>query len=404
VTGAGHGLSLQTPGTASFTTASGIDGLTFGGGTLDSTGTVTANTYAIQGGTVAAALGTGTLDVQGNTTLTGTSAAAAVNVTAGTLTLGSGANRLTSATTVAVNNGATLDTGSASQQIGATGNLAALTNNGTLVVPAGISVGSINSPGVLQTGAGATLAATGDITATNAGNTFGDATGFTLGGTLNAGGDFAGAVLVDGTSKNVTINDSSASTLTVARMQVDPTAAVDVETINDLVIDAAQLSPVKLLVAKAPQGSVLFQNSSTVRNGAPGVLATQAIDVTISTSGQLNTQADPLYINPLTPSLLVTGDRFVPQNVWIAGNTSAYSPQATTNFLSTSAVSAIHAETARFLRMMQRADAGLLGVENLVLFGNLSLDAVVAPLSFQSLLIRQPRCLEEQRKGEASCQ
>ena len=58
----------------------------------------------------------------------------------------------------------------------------------------------------------------------------------------------------------------------------------------------------------------------------------------------------------------------------------------------------------RFLRTQQRADAGLLGLENLVLFGGLSLDAVVAPLSFPSLLIREPRCLEEQRKGDVNCQ
>jgi hypothetical protein len=45
----------------------------------------------------------------------------------------------------------------------------------------------------------------------------------------------------------------------------------------------------------------------------------------------------------------------------------------------------------------------VLPVENLVLFGGATVDTVVAPLSFPSLLIRLPDCLEAQRNGEGKC-
>ena len=102
--------------------------------------------------------------------------------------------------------------------------------------------------------------------------------------------------------------------------------------------------------------------------------------------------------------VLTTGVNGAAKNYWIAGNVGTDVVTATILNFSVSAVSAIYAETARFLRTQQRADAGLLGLENLVMFGNLPLDAVVAPLSFPSLLIREPRCLDEQRKSTPNCQ
>jgi hypothetical protein len=111
-----------------------------------------------------------------------------------------------------------------------------------------------------------------------------------------------------------------------------------------------------------------------------------------------------MFIHPRTPSIVITGVNPTVKNYWIAGNVGTDVVTAKILGFSVSAVSAMHAETAQFLRTQQRADAGLLGLENLVLFGNLSLDAVIAPLSFPSLLIREPRCLEEQRKGDVSCQ
>jgi len=58
---------------------------------------------------------------------------------------------------------------------------------------------------------------------------------------------------------------------------------------------------------------------------------------------------------------------------------------------------------ARFRMAQQRNDAGLLGVENLVLFGQATLDMILAPLSYESLLIRLPECLDAQRTRQGSC-
>ena len=95
-------------------------------GSITGSGTLTAGTYNISGGTVSANLGTGTLNASGNSTINGNSSAGTLNVTGNatlngtsaatavvvtnsgtTLTLGSGANRLSTAANV------TLDTGTA---------------------------------------------------------------------------------------------------------------------------------------------------------------------------------------------------------------------------------------------------------------------------------------------------
>ena len=76
-------------------------------GTLGGTGTLTAATYGVNGGSVIAHLGAGALSSTGASTLTGTAAANTVGVTSGTLTLAS-ANRLTGPSAVNVATGATL--------------------------------------------------------------------------------------------------------------------------------------------------------------------------------------------------------------------------------------------------------------------------------------------------------
>ena len=85
-------------------------------GTLDKTGvndtlTASSGSYDLNAGAVINAdLGTGTLTSNGNAALNGSSAAAAVNVVNGTLTLGA-AERLANGATVTVANGATLKLG-----------------------------------------------------------------------------------------------------------------------------------------------------------------------------------------------------------------------------------------------------------------------------------------------------
>ena len=80
-------------------------------GTLAGTGTLTAATYALNGATVNANLGAGTLNQVGGTSLlNGTSGAGTVNVNAGALVLGS-AERLVDTAAVAIANGAQLTLG-----------------------------------------------------------------------------------------------------------------------------------------------------------------------------------------------------------------------------------------------------------------------------------------------------
>ena len=79
-------------------------------GSVFGAGTLTAATYGLGGGTVAANLGGGTLNVTGNSTLSGAAAATAVNLNAGTLTL-VGAGRLTGNAAVSGSAGAALALG-----------------------------------------------------------------------------------------------------------------------------------------------------------------------------------------------------------------------------------------------------------------------------------------------------
>ena len=140
------------------------------GATVSGSGTLTATSYALEGGTVNANLGTGTINATTNsTTLTGASAAATVNVSGGLLALGS-ANRLADTAAVAVSNGGTLD----------------LNGNDTV--------------GSLTTATGTTVGGTGTLTAAN----------YNLnGGTVNAN---LGAGTVTASSGTTSLNGSAAAT------------------------------------------------------------------------------------------------------------------------------------------------------------------------------------------------
>ncbi|WP_339931902.1 autotransporter-associated beta strand repeat-containing protein [uncultured Brevundimonas sp.] len=82
------------------------------------TGTLTAAEYYLNGATINANLGAGTLfNLGGTSVLTGTSAASQVNVNAGTLRLGA-SNRLADTATVSVSSGATFDVNSRTDTIG----------------------------------------------------------------------------------------------------------------------------------------------------------------------------------------------------------------------------------------------------------------------------------------------
>ncbi|MEI6239143.1 MAG: autotransporter-associated beta strand repeat-containing protein [Planctomycetia bacterium] len=88
ITNGGLDLAANSDSVASFVITS---------GSLAGTGKLTAATYVLGGGSVAANLGGNTLSVTGNTSLYGTSDATVVNLNTGTVTLGSG-GRFTAAT------------------------------------------------------------------------------------------------------------------------------------------------------------------------------------------------------------------------------------------------------------------------------------------------------------------
>ena len=176
-----------------------IGTLQLNSGTLaGSGGTLTATTYNLAGGIVGGNLGTGTINASANATLNGTAAATAINITGGTLTLGS-ASRLTGTTpTVVITNGAALALGG-NESIG-TLNL----TNGTVSGSGTLSVSSaINA----QSGSiSANLAGAAGLTKTTASTVI-----------LSGANTFSGAVAVNGgtlaLSNGSALSDSAAVTL-----------------------------------------------------------------------------------------------------------------------------------------------------------------------------------------------
>jgi fibronectin-binding autotransporter adhesin len=140
-----------------------IGSFTMSSGSLLGTGTLTASNYHLNGGTVAANLGTGTMTVNGSVTLSGTAGSLAIDIlSAGNLTLGS-ANRISNSAAVSIAGGV-LDFSSFNDTVGSfsmsggsllgTGTLTAATyalSGGTLAGRIGAGSATINGT-VLSTG------------------------------------------------------------------------------------------------------------------------------------------------------------------------------------------------------------------------------------------------------------
>jgi autotransporter-associated beta strand protein len=132
-------------------------------GSIVGSGTLTANTYTLQGGTIGANLGTGTINAtSGTTALNGTASATTITLNGGNVTLGS-AGRLASGANITLNSGAlalggnevvnrlTLSGGS----LGGSGTLNATT--GYDVQSGTISAALGGSAGLTKTGAGTVI-------------------------------------------------------------------------------------------------------------------------------------------------------------------------------------------------------------------------------------------------------
>ena len=96
-------LKIASGGTVSLTGQQSVAGLELAG-TFSGSGTLTAATYALNGGTVNANLGGGALTSSGNSSIIGVAAIGSLVVNDGTLTLSGAGNTLTAAPTVTVGN------------------------------------------------------------------------------------------------------------------------------------------------------------------------------------------------------------------------------------------------------------------------------------------------------------
>ncbi len=171
-------------------------------GTLSGSGTLTASTTTLDGGTASADLGTGTLVSRGASRLNGSSAAGTVTVDGGTLTLGA-ANRLADTAAVAVASGATLAL-DAADTVGSLALAGTLSGSGTVTAAntaldggrllANLGVGALTSRGnssITGTAAvGSVTVQAGTLTLAGAQRlTAAPAVQVAAGGTLVMGGD-----------------------------------------------------------------------------------------------------------------------------------------------------------------------------------------------------------------------
>ena len=172
------------------TTASGyidtVGTFNMSAGSLNGTGTITATTYGLSGGTVTGNLGTGTMNVTGSTALNGTAGATAVNISAGTLTFGS-SDRLANGATVTVSGTGVLNTGTGLTDTVGAFNMSAGSLSGTGTITAstyGLTGGTVTA----SLGAGAITVNTGTVALGSAGRLNSTSTLTVQGGQLTLAG------------------------------------------------------------------------------------------------------------------------------------------------------------------------------------------------------------------------
>jgi len=225
----------------------------YNGGVLGGSGTLTAATYALEGGIITANLGAGIANLAvGNTTLNGLLGAASVNITSGSLILG-GDNRLASGATVTLGGGA-LDSGA----------------NATTITTLQLNSGVVTGSGLL--------------TATTYNLVTGEVAGALGAGTANV----TGAVSLTGTTAATTLNINTGGVLTLG-------SADRIADATNLVVNGGEfalgtntetLASVSLLGGKLSGSGTLTGTSYNVESGTVSlVLAGAGVVLTKSNSG-----------------------------------------------------------------------------------------------------------------------
>ena len=182
-----------------------INAFTLTSGTLAGTGTLTASTYALQGGTVNANLGTGLITVSsGTTTLSGTAAVTTININSGNLTLGA-ANRLADTAAVTVN--AALNLAGFNETIGAL--------SGNCSGRVALGAGTLTTDSSTNTAFAGTISGTGGLTKTGSGNlTLSGSNTYTGNTTINSGTLTAAAAGAVGNSTQIIVNNGGSFLVT----------------------------------------------------------------------------------------------------------------------------------------------------------------------------------------------
>jgi hypothetical protein len=283
-----------------------VGSLSTTGGTVSGAGTLTAATYALNGGTVSANLGAGTVNASSGTTLlSGTSAAANVNVSGGLLSLVS-ANRLADAAAVAVSSGelavgANDTVGSLSTTggtVSGTGILTAATyalNGGT--VSANLGAGTVNASSgttlLSGTSAAANVNVTGGTLNTSGANKLADGAAVVVSsGTLGVGGsDTVGSLAASGTgvvtvATGTTLTANGNSSITGSARATGGTVAVA----NNSLLNLANSSTTTTSDLSIGSGSTLagtggtsgqIKGSGLLSPGnSPGILTSGSVDLT----------------------------------------------------------------------------------------------------------------------------
>ena len=283
-----------------------IGSLSTTGGTVSGSGTLTASTYALNGGAVSVKLGAGTVNASsGSTSLSGTSAAANVNVSGGLLSLAS-VNRLADTAAVAVSSGELAmggnDTIGSLSTTGGTvsgsGTLTASTyalNGGTVSANLGAGTVTVSSgtTSLSGTSAAANVNVSGGTLNTSGANKLADGAAVAVSsGTLGVGGsDTVGSLAASGTgvvtvATGTTLTANGNSSITGSARATGGTVAVA----NNSLLNLANSSTTTTSDLSIGSGSTLagtggtsgqIKGSGLLSPGnSPGILTSGSVDLT----------------------------------------------------------------------------------------------------------------------------